>query len=254
MLFLLFGLAGVSSSPLSGESIDGRTLAQRAYDRDVGNDSRAEVKMLLIDKGNQKRFRALVMYAKDYGKTSKSYSRFTSPASIAGTAFLTWGNEGRDDDQFLYLPALQRVRRIVSSQKSGRFVNTDYTYEDFQTREVDADDHKILREEKWRDHDCWILESIPRELKDTQYGKRISWVIKDIYLPAKVEYYDKKNNLVKVFTSSAIKRIDGIWTIVESEMKDLKRRHRTLMKTETIRYNSGISDRVFTTGYMEHKE
>lgn len=254
MLFLLFGVTAISAPPLFGEAMDGPTLAQRVFDRDVGKDSRAEIKMLLIDKSDQKRFRTLVFYTKKFGKTSKTYTRFTSPANIEGTSFLTWENEGREDDQFLYLPALQRVRRVVSSQKSNRFVNTDYTYEDLQTRQVAADTHKLLKAEKWKDHPCWVLESIPVKPDETQYGKRISWIAKDSYLPVKSEYYDKKNKLIKVFSALSVKQISGIWTVMESEMKDLKKQHRTLMKTTGIRYNGNIQDRVFTTGYMQHKE
>jgi outer membrane lipoprotein-sorting protein len=211
--------------------------------------------MLLIDKNGKKSFRTLEVSIKDYGDSSKIYTRFTSPANIEGTAFLTWENKDAEDDQFLYLPALQRVRRIVSSQKSNQFVNTDYTYEDLQSREVEKDVHTILREESYQNYDCWVLESTPKdEDDDTQYGKRIIWIVKDDYLPIKTEFYDKNSHLIKVLSAKRIKQIDGIWTIVEAEMQDLEREHRTLMRTTDITYNAGIPDRVFTQGYMMHKE
>jgi len=237
------------------EVMEGASLAKKVYDRDVGKDSQAKVQMLLIDKNGKKSFRTLEVFIKDYGDSSKIYTRFTSPANIEGTAFLTWDNEGAEDDQFLYLPALQRVRRIVSSQKSNQFVNTDYTYEDLQSREVEKDLHTILREEPYQNYDCWVLESTPKdENDDTQYGKRISWVTKDGYLPVNIEFYNKNNKLIKTLSANKIKRIDGIWTIMESEMQDLERDHRTLMRTNEITYNTGIPDRVFTQGYMMHKE
>jgi outer membrane lipoprotein-sorting protein len=256
IVFLCCGLLCLIPPPAYSESIDGTTLAQRVFDRDVGKDSHTKVQMLLIDKQGKKIFRTLEIFTKDYGNSSKkSYTRFTSPASIEGTAFLTWENKDAEDDQFLYLPDLQRVRRIVSSQKSSRFVNTDYTYEDFQSREVDKDNHRILREETYLNYDCWVLESIPKDIdEDTQYGKRTSWIIKQVYLPIKAEYFDKNGNLVKIFSTQKIKQIDGIWSILESEMKDLERDHRTLMRTDEIQYNTGIPDRVFTQGYMLHNE
>lgn len=240
-------------TPACPVAMDGLTLAQQVYDRDAGKDSQANVRMLLIDKHNKKKFRKLIMAVKDYDGIAKSYTRFTSPASIEGTAFLTWENKGRDDDQFLYLPALKRVRRIVTTQKSNRFVNTDYSYEDLQVREVADDEHRLLREELFETYDCWVLESIPKDPDGTQYGKRISWIIKDSYLPVKIEYYDKRERLIKRFLARKIQKIDGIWTAVETEMKDLKRKHRTLMKSNDIRYNKGVPDRVFTKGYMKHK-
>jgi len=234
------------------QELDGRTLAQKVYERDDGRDSYAKVKMVLIDKRGNERTRLLLLAEKDFGSLTKSYIRFTSPASIDGTAFLTWEYADRDDDQFLYLPALRRVRRIVARQKDSRFVNTDYTYEDMQRRKVENDNHKILRAERCGNHDCWVLESTPKDEESSQYGKRVSWIVKDIFLPMKVDYYDKKGRLEKVFSAHSLEKIDGIWTVVKSEMHDLKRKHRTLMSTGTIRYNTGIPDRVFTRRYLQY--
>jgi len=236
----------------SAVAIDGVQIAQKVADRNDGQDATSKISMLLIDKRGKKRFRHLITVVKKYGDVSKSFMRFTSPADIDGTAFLTWEDKDREDDQFLYLPALQRVRRIVSSQKSNRFVNTDYTYEDLQSREVAQDTHTILREEKIDEYDCWVLESIPKNIDDSQYGKRIIWVIKEIYLPIRIEFYDKRNSLLKIFTGKNIQKIDGIWTILDAEMKDLKKEHRTLMKTDDIQYNRNVPDEVFTKGYMKH--
>lgn len=238
----------------SAGAIDGVQIAQKVADRNDGQDATSKISMLLIDKRGKKRFRHLITVVKKYGDVSKSFMRFTSPADIDGTAFLTWENKDREDDQFLYLPALQRVRRIVSSQKSNRFVNTDYTYEDLQSREVAQDTHTILREEKIDEYDCWVLESIPKSKDDSQYGKWIIWVVKEIYLPIRIEFYDKRNRLFKIFTGKNIQKIDGIWTILDAEMKDLKKEHRTLMKTDDIQYNRNVPDEVFTKGYMKHNQ
>ena len=241
MLFLLPAFA-----------MDGQTLARNVYDREDGKDSKATAQMLLIDKNGGKRFRTFITISKDYGEVSKSFIRFTAPADINGTSFLTWENTDRDNDQFLYLPALNRVRRIVSSQKSSQFVNTDYTYEDMERRKPDLDQHAIVGEEKLLGRDCWLLESIPKELKGSQYGKRKAWVPKDILVPIKIEYFDQKDQPVKVFSASALKQVDGIWVIVESQMEDLKKEHKTLLKTEDIKFNRGVADTVFTEAYMMH--
>lgn len=231
--------------------MDGQTLAQKVFDRDDGKDSMAEVRMLLIDKSGDRRPRTLTTATKDYGKLSKSLIRFTSPADIKDTGFLTWENEDRDDDQFLYLPSLRRVRRIVSRQKDNRFVNSDYTYEDMQKRKVDKDNHQILGSEKYKDYDCWLLEGTARDPDDSQYGKRKSWIIKDTYVVAQIEYYNKKGELIKVFSAHDIQKIDGIYTVMETEMRDLEKRHRTFMKIDSIQYNRGVPDKFFTTRYLE---
>lgn len=235
-------------------AMDGLTLAQQVYDRDDGKDSHSVIQMLLIDKGGKKRFRTMITTTKQYGNTIKSLIRFTSPADIEGTSFLTWENEDREDDQFLYLPALKRVRRIVSTQKASRFVNTDYTYEDMERRKPNLDQHHITGEEKLLDLDCWILESIPKTEESSQYGKRKSWIAKDILLPLKVEYYDKKSRMLKELGVVKFKQIDGIWTVIASEMQDLKKKHRTLLRTKTITFNQGVDDSIFTEAYMMHGE
>ena len=237
--------------PAPTKAMDGLDLAQKMYNRDDGSDSYAIVRMLLIDKGGHKRMRKLISATKDFGTLSKSLMKFTAPESIDGTGFLTWENEDKDDDQFLYLPALRRVRRIVSRQKDSQFVNTDYTYEDMQKRKVEKDHHKILGTERIQDYDCWILESTPKDPDSTQYGKVIQWVIKEVFLPVQTEYYDKKGRLQKVFLSRKIEVIDGYHTVTESEMRDVRRDHRTLMKTDTIKYNTNIPDRIFTRRYLE---
>ena len=233
-------------------AIDGATLAQQVYDRDAGNDSQATVRMLLIDKRGSKRFRTMMTANKKYGPTSKSFIRFTSPADIKGTAFLTWENEDRDDDQFLYLPALKRVRRIVATQKTSRFVNTDYTYEDMQRRKPEIDRHQIVGNENLLKRDCWILESVPKNEKDSQYNKRKTWIARDILLPVRGQYFGKKDRLLKEFIAVRIKQIDGIWTVVESEMRDVEKKHRTFLKTENIKFNCGVDDRVFTEANLLH--
>ena len=238
----------------STQAMDGKTLATTMYNRDDGRDSYAIVRMLLIDKGGHKRMRKLISATKDFGRLSKSLMRFTAPEAIEDTGFLTWEKADADDDQFLYLPALRRVRRIVSRQKDSQFVNTDYTYEDMQKRKVEKDDHKILGSESIQGYDCWILESTPKDPESTQYGKVVQWVIKDIYIPVKTEYYDRKGRLEKVFVARDIQVIDGYHTVMESEMRDVRRDHRTLMKTDTIKYNTNIPDRIFTRRYLENPE
>ena len=90
-----------------------------------------------------------------------------------------------------------------------KFVNSDYTYEDMQKRKVQKDHHKLLRSEPFKNYDCWVLESIPKDSKDSQYGKRISWIVKDIFVAVKTEFYNKKGKLQKIFTVRKLHVIDG---------------------------------------------
>jgi len=250
-LFLCFWTAGTPIKAHAAD-IDGVTLARRVFDRDHGKDSYATIEMVLTEENGSKRERTLRTATKDYGLTMKSLIQFVSPASIEGTSFLTWENDDRDDDQFLYLPALRRVRRIVSSQKDRRFANTDYSYEDLSRRKVRDDSHRMLGSEEYGGHDCWKLESIPKTSSNSQYGKRISWIIKEIHVVAKAQFFDKEEKLIKELNTHDIEKIDGIWTVMESKLCDLEKQRCTLLKVQEIQYNTGIPDRVFSQEYLMH--
>ncbi len=236
---------------ISAHALTGTDIAQKVFDRDHGKDSYAKTEMTLIDKKGNTRVREMISQRKKSGELEKSLIRFTSPADIEGTGFLSWENKDRDDDQFLYLPALRRVRRIVTSQKDMGFVNTDFTYEDLQRRKVENDQHRLLGEGKIEDWQCWKLESIPKKETDSQYRKFVSWIVKEIYVPIKVEFYDRKGQMIKRYTVNKLQKIDGIWTEMELVMHDLKDNHETKLKVKETRYNKGISEQVFTTKYLE---
>lgn len=235
----------------SGEKLRGQEIAQRIYDRDDGKDSYAIIDMRLIDSRNNERKRTMIVQVKDFEKLTRTMIRFTEPADIEGTGLLMVEKEKGDDDQFLYLPELKRVRRIVSGKKDGRFVNTDFTYEDLERRKVEKDEHQLLREEDLEGKRCYVLESIPQKGSGSHYTRLIAWVVKDIFIPLRIEYYGKGMKLEKVFTARQIQQVEGIWTTMESEMSDLKNKHRTIMRIKKVRYNQGIPDSAFTERNLE---
>ena len=231
--------------------LTGKELAQRVYDRDIGDDSCAHSVMGLISRSGKKRIRHFIAYQKDDGKLFRQLIRFTSPADIEGTGFLSFERENEATEQFLYLPALRRTRRIVSSQKDHRFVNTDFTYEDMERRRVEDYPHIISGEEKKQGRDCRILESRPKAKVQSQYSLVKSWIAKDIYVPLFVEYYSKKEKPIKQYNVAKLEKIQGIWTEIEVVMIDLNRKHRTLIKVKDIKYNSNLTDDSFTRRNLE---
>ena len=122
-----------------------------------------------------------------------------------------------------------------------------------QTREVNEDHHRLTGQENYMNYDCWVIESEPVNPDSSQYGKRISWIVKEINIPIKTEYFDKRGKKIKVYRAAGLEKVDGIWTATEYEMHDLEREYRTLMKINQIRYNRGLEDRMFTKTYMEYK-
>ena len=204
----------------------------------------------MIDKKDNIRERTLEIYSKDYGALAKTFLEFTEPSDIKGTRFLSLEEAEGDDTQYLYLPALGRARRIVSSQKNLRFANTDFTYEDMQRRKPGNDQHTILGEEQYSGFDCYVLESIPKG-KNSQYGKRVSWIDKESRLAVKIDFYDKKMRHTKEFRIKKLVQVQGIWTAVETVMADLKARHRTEMRITEIAYDKGMEDDIFSVRRLE---
>ena len=232
---------------------DGWELAQKVYNREDGRDSLAKANMTLIDKMGRRRERELEIAIKDFGALSKRYIYFSAPEGIKGTAFLAWENEDREDDQFLYLPALGRVRRIVSNQKSKSFVNTDFTYEDLERHKPADYDHRILSKADCFGKSCLLLESRAKDPNRSQYGKTVSWITPEGFVPVKIEFFDKQGHLIKLFTARELKLIDGIWTITSSVMQNLKKGHSTEMRIHEVRYNQGLSDDLFTQRRLERR-
>jgi hypothetical protein len=250
VLFLLALQLSLIAWPRISLAIDGATIARKVYDRNDGDTAYSWTEMQLIDKHGKIKSRTFVSVSKDFGQLRKSYTRFSSPAEIKGTVFLVWENAQRDDDQFLYLPALKRLRRIVSRQKKTRFVNSDFTYEDMQRKRPEESRHQLLRTERYDHRDCWVVESIPRP-DTSQYQKWVSWIDKEYLLPLKAEYYSSRGELLKRCSGSNIKKIDGIWTILDIEMQDIQKKHTTRMLVKKVYYNRKVEDIIFTQSYAK---
>jgi outer membrane lipoprotein-sorting protein len=234
------------------ESLEGTEIMEKVFNRYDGDDSYFKIEMVLVDRRGNQRKRLLEVYTKDYGDLIKTYLTFLEPADIEGTSFLSWENEGKDDTQYLYLPALGRARRIVSGQKKLRFVNTDYTYEDMQRRRPEKDEHTLLGEENYNGYACFVVESIPKK-GTSQYSKRVSWVDKNSFVILKIDFYDKKGRKTKEFRVEKLEKKFDIWTATKTVMEDLRESHKTLMETLNVKYNQGLDDEVFSLRHLEKK-
>ena len=230
-----------------------QVIMERSFNRDDGKDAFFVLEMALIDKNAGTRTRTVDIFVKDYGALIKSLVRFSTPADIAGTTFLSWENEGSDDTQYLYLPALKRARRIVSSQKTLRFVNTDYTYEDMQRRLPQEDTHRLLREEEYIGRRCFVIESIPVSKDNSQYTKRIHWVDTESFVVLKTEFFGKKGTLSKRFTVEQFEKRQDIWTPIATRMQDDNDRHTTVMTVMAVKYNQGLDGGLFTLRALEQE-
>ena len=235
----------------TAQALEAQNLAQKVYSRYVGDNSVAQVTMQLVSKDGHTRTRKLTMISQDRGELRDTFIRFTEPADIAGTGFLSLEKEGGQTDQFLYLPALKRTRRIVSSQKGRPFVNTDFTYEDMERQPVEDFSHAITGQDTIANLECRVLESKPLPETESEYSRVKSWIPKDIFLPVKTEFFGKNGKHIKTYTVQALENIQDIWTPTKVTMHDLQDDHTTIMHTTEIEYNADVQDSVFTTRFLE---
>jgi outer membrane lipoprotein-sorting protein len=244
--FILSPTISLASNMLTGEEI-----MSRVEERDEGKDMIAETTMKLINKRGQVRIRKVRMFRKNYGEDTRKIIFFLEPADVRGTAFLSWDfhSEDKEDAQWLYMPALRKVQRILASKKSDYFMGTDFTYDDLGERRVEDDDHKLLRTETVDGYECYVVESTPKR-KGYIYSKRIVWVRKDIWMVVRADFYDRKGRFLKRMTIPKVKRIDGIWTATELHMDNKRKNHKTILLIEKVRYNTGIPDDMFTERAM----
>ncbi len=234
------------------EKLSGRELIEKSqlsfyY---AGDDMNARVLMELIAAEGGKRIREMTMLRKNIkrGGDQKYYIYFHHPADVRGTAFMVWKYPARDDDRWLFIPAINLVRRIVANDKRSSFVGSDFTYEDVSGRDIEADTHKVLKEEVLNERECFVIESIPTE--ESEYTKKLSWIDKKSFLPIKEEYYDKQGELYKVFTADEIRNIGGFETVTKRTMKNLKRDHRTEVTFKEVQYNVGMAEDIFSERYL----
>jgi outer membrane lipoprotein-sorting protein len=235
--------------PLNAE-ITGKQIMEDVYNNPTGDDMQGELTMTLTNKQGESRVRTLKQYIKYGDEMDKKIMFFMAPADVRGTSFMNWSYaDGRDDDQWIYLPALKRTKRISSDGKSDYFMGSDFTYDDLGDRHPNEDTHTLLREETLDEKACWVVESIPKE-EDYMYSKTITWVMKDNYLGLRREFYDEDGDLLKILTIHKFDNIDGFWTILETEMKNVQKDHKTNMAFNNVQINQGIPDSRFTERSM----
>lgn len=244
LFFILFS----ACLQASGSDAPGLKLAQQVYDRPAGDDAVSQVTMILSGKEVQTRKRKLAVYRLDKGGGERwSLMRFSTPADVEDTGLLTLDHPGDNSDQWLYLPALDRVRRISSSRKGGRFVGSDFFYEDLRDREPDMDKHRLAGKGKVGKVQCDILVSTPVDPDSSTYSKRVSWIHRRTLTPLRVDFYKKGTRKpVKRLLARRLKKIQGYWTVLQSTMYDLKTGHRTQLATSRIKFDQGIPESLFS--------
>ena len=212
----------------------------------------ADITLTDIDaRKNTRERRIRVKAKKNADGLSKSILHFLAPDDVKGTGFLVIERKNSDDDQYLYLPALKKTKRIRSDQKSSSFMGTQYSYGDLQSRDVDDNTYKMLPGEKLGAFDCWVIESTPKKPEDEQYSRTVTWIAKSNHVPLRMKMFDKKGREWKVFTTEKVDVVDGKFVVTSSTMLNLKNKLSTRMVVDAINTKVQLEDSEFTRTRLE---
>jgi len=243
-------------SETASAQMSAREIMQKVEDQAKVQTQVTKSKMVLTNKTGKTREREVTRYQKDQkgvgGIDAKMLIFFEFPADIRGTGLLLWQytDMKKDDDRWLYLPALKKVRRIAGESKNEYFMGTDFTYDDIGGRELDEDTHKLLGTEEIAGVKCYKIEAIPVKVDDT-YGRRLIWVIPEKWVAFKVEFYSKSGTLIKVLQADDVRNVNGIWMAFDLLMKNFSENHQTRLTITECRNNVPLKDEIFTTATLE---
>jgi len=250
---LLSGVCyGIESKELSPEE-KGLHIASRAKQHDMGwGDSQSEIEMILRNKYGQESRRVIRNKNLEVeGDGDKSLVIFDEPRDVKGAAFLNFSHPVGADDQWLYLPALKRIKRISSRNKSSPFMGSEFAYEDMSSFEVEKYTYKFLREEKVDGRDCYVSEYYPVD-KYSGYPRQIVWLDKVMNQPIKTEFYDRRNSLLKTLVNSEYALYeDKYWRPDRMEMTNHLNGKSTILVFKNYRFRTGLNDRNFNQNSLK---
>jgi phosphopantetheinyl transferase len=243
---VLFACLLAILSPKPCLALTGREIALKVDSVDVSRTATMSTAMI-VKRGSQQLVRSMTITKKKYPDDEKQLIRFLEPGDIRNTAYLTWTYKDirKGDDMWVYMPAEALVRRISGGGKKGMFMRSDYANEDISRREIDEDAFVLLPDETFSGVDCHVLEAKPAFPDKTNYSKRHIWVRKDIFLPAKISYFDAGGQPAKELVFGGYKEIQGIWTATRQRMRTLGADSETVLEIREILYNSAIPDDIF---------
>jgi len=252
---LFFSLVNSSAAnDLSVEDIVQRSNQVVYYQ---GKSGRAQVSMVIIDNKGRERKRKMTVLRRDaadsdaleeqaYLSDQKFYVYLHRPADVRKMAFLVWKQLKKNDARWVYLPALDLVKRIAASDKRTSFVGSDFFYEDISGRNLDEDNFSL---EQTTDK-LYVVKSVPREPGSVEFAYYRLYIHKESFIPMKIEYFDKKNTKYRVAKTLKVKNIQGFPTVTMASMENLLTGSKTIMRYQKVEYNIGLDDQLFAERYL----
>jgi len=253
-------ISGALMLPEKVFALNGREIMEKVNARDTGDRSITEMEMILIDKKGNKRVRKLKTFGLEKGKDSLSLMFFLSPADVRNTGFLTfdYDESGKDDDQWLFLPALRKTKRIAAGDKSGSFMGSDLNYSDMTSPDLNLYEYTLMKETEVKGQKVWQIKSVPKtkaEAEKSGYSKSVVFIRQDNYVMIRGVRWVHKKKRNKYLDVRKLEKIDGIWVSTEMHVttkSGKKTLHKTIMKQKNIHFNQDeVNENLFTIRRLE---
>ena len=253
-------ISGTTMFPEKVFALNGREIMEKVNARDTGDRSITEMEMILIDKKGNKRVRKLKTFGLEKGKDSLSLMFFLSPADVRNTGFLTfdYDESGKDDDQWLFLPALRKTKRIAAGDKSGSFMGSDLNYSDMTSPDLNLYEYTLMKETEVKGQKVWQIKSVPKtkaEAEKSGYSKSVVFIRQDNYVMIRGVRWVHKKKRNKYLDVRKLEKIDGIWVSTEMHVttkSGKKTLHKTILKQKNVHFNQDeVNEDLFSIRRLE---
>ena len=222
-----------------------------------GQSGRAQVNMIITDAQERTRERRMIILRQDMPQTDaldngayrgaqKFYVYFQRPADVNKMVFMVWKNLDKDDDRWLYLPALDLVKRIAASDERTSFVGSDFYYEDVSGRDIEEDTHELVKTTE----NYYVVKNTPKDASTVEFDHYLMYIHKQSFIPVQVEYYDTAGNKYRVAKALKVETVQGYQTVTQASMENLQTGSKTVMDYSSVNYDIELPDDVFTERYL----
>ncbi len=253
---LLLAALCMSHSSAQADGLSADDIMKKVDTRYTGDTQKSQATLTLVDKKGRERVRHLTLLGMETPEVEKSIIYFLSPADVKGTAYMSfdWADETKEDDAWLYLPALEQVNRVAASDESGSFMGSDFSYADINGADFEDFNYTLLSEsESVEGQDCWKILSTPKNgaiIEKTGYTPSENWIQKDRFVMVRGKITLKNGKRIKYFSTADWELIDDIWTAKRLQMittRNGKQEHASVFEINNITYNEAVDETLFTT-------
>ncbi|MFC1572134.1 outer membrane lipoprotein-sorting protein [Candidatus Eisenbacteria bacterium] len=246
VLGLLLSLVGIEAVAEGGAALEIMEKAHQAYYY-AGDGGHARVAMAITDKKGRTREREFWMLRRDIAEMGdqRYYTYFLKPADVSGTTFLVHKKAEGNDDRWLYIPALDLVKRIAANDGGSSFMGSDFSYEDVSGRLPNLDTHEIVGQDTMLDRPATKIKSVPKESKTADFSYKLTWIDDESSLPLREEYYDKKDRQTRVFEVLTIEEVEGFPTATLRRMSNVKKGSKTELSFSELTYEPQLEANDF---------